>query len=120
MKILQLILILAIIGICVPEEVDCGSLFQAKLREKCSAIGSCELNELSNDCTKTKECTKVNVNNEHCATNVPPNFKVTKCKLNTEETACISTPRLCSDYNPVYDNTLSNEENCTNLIPETN
>ena len=121
MKALQLILILAIIGSCFTDDTEaeeCGTKFQEILRNKCAAIGSCTLNDEDNGCYQTKQC--ADVNGASCSSNIPPKFHEEKCVLNNG--ACVSTRKLCADYN-IYggsSTTSIDGDVCSDLIPPTN
>ncbi|MBO6242995.1 MAG: hypothetical protein J6O41_00265 [Clostridia bacterium] len=101
MKNLQLLLIVALIGYCFTdtEEVDCQTLFEEQLKEKCDAIDTCSYN--SNDpakyCIEIHDCSVGNGNDANACTQInPPNYATHKCIL--DGSTCKQTQKQCSDY----------------------
>jgi len=121
MKTLRLILIISIIGYCFTqtEEVDCGSIFEGLVKEKCEAMGSCSYNSFSGSCLETHACTDGNEKSASiCRGIVPPNFNSSKCVQ--VGTNCQQTPKECSDWNLIGNGNSITGDNCTLLNAPTN
>ena len=121
MKTLRLVLIISIIGYCFTqtEEVNCGSIFEGLVKEKCEEMGSCSYNSISKECLETHACTDGNEKDaEVCRRIVPPNFNSSKCV--PDGTNCKQTPKECSDWNSIGNGLRITGDNCTLLNAPTN
>ena len=114
MKNLKLLLIVALIGYCFTdtEEVDCQTLFEEQLKEKCDAIDTCSYNsnDPANHCVEIHDCSDGNGNDAAACTKInPPNYATHKCIL--DGSTCKQTQKQCSDYktNSIIEN------NCRSL-----
>ncbi len=116
MKALTFFLIFSVIGYCLTqtEEVDCDSIFEGLVKEKCEAMGSCSYNSFSQRCFETHACSDGNGKTaSDCTGIVPPNFNSSKCYQDGSD--CKSKPKDCSDWNKVGNGDSITGDNCTLL-----
>jgi len=104
MKLMQMILILAIIGFCFTQTDPniCATKFEEIVNEKCKALhDSCAFLNYNKECiSKTEnDCSEGDNDYTLCYKIFPDDFPKHKCVYNTGNNKCENKPTDCTDYN---------------------